>query len=107
MQQIVQIGRDKTQAQNYAKTKGISSKKISFVLFCNVIIIMTFFFNVLTSRLRMIKPICISQKMSLEISSLCFMQSYSSDPLSHALMCIPMGLPPSFHGYLLEKISFF
>ena len=43
--------------------------------------------------------------MSLEFSSLCFMQSYSSDPLSHALMCIPMRLPPSFHGYLLEKIS--
>ena len=44
--------------------------------------------------------------MSLEISSLRFMHVYSSDPLSHALMCIPMRLPPSFHGYLLGRISF-
>ena len=45
--------------------------------------------------------------MSLEILSLCFMHAYASDPLSHASMCIPMRLPPSFHGYLLDKISFY
>ena len=46
--------------------------------------------------------------MSLEISNLSFMHVYSSDPLSHASMCIPMRLPPWFHGYLLGicKISF-
>ena len=44
--------------------------------------------------------------MSLEISSLCFMHVYSSDPLSYASMCISMRLPPSFHGSLLGKISF-
>ena len=44
--------------------------------------------------------------MSLEIPSLCFMHAYSSDPVSHASMCIPMKLPPSFHCYLLGKISF-
>ena len=42
--------------------------------------------------------------MSLEISSLCFMHVYYSDPLSHASMCFPMRLPLSFHGYLLGKV---
>ena len=45
--------------------------------------------------------------MSLEISSLCFMHVYSSDPLSHASMCISMRLPPWFHGYLLGKLAFY
>ena len=45
--------------------------------------------------------------MSLEISSLCFMNMYSSDALSHASMCIPMRLPPAFHGYLLVKLAFY
>ena len=35
------------------------------------------------------------------------MHVYSSDPLSHASMCISMRFPPSFHGYLLGIVSFF